>query len=92
MKEEKIFLNMKEEEGAVAEGEGTQTTYKRGLDFWMVYVSNLVVDMLSVLDVVSPSLASPFPASRSPRSSPHLASRAPCPVPCSSRPAPRTHP
>ena len=31
----------------------TQTTYKRGLDFWMVYVSNLVVDMLSVLDVVS---------------------------------------
>ena len=30
-----------------------KTSYKRGFDFWMVYVSNLVVDMLSVLDVVS---------------------------------------
>ena len=29
-------------------------TYERGLDFWMVFVSNLVIDMLSVLDVVSP--------------------------------------
>ncbi|TFK91566.1 iron permease [Polyporus arcularius HHB13444] len=37
----------------------TQTTYKRGLDFWMVYVSNLVVDMLSVLDVMAVSTALP---------------------------------
>lgn len=38
----------------------TQPTYKRGLDFWMVYVSNLVVDMLSVLDVVSTRPINPF--------------------------------
>ncbi|KAI0667877.1 iron permease [Trametes maxima] len=37
----------------------TQTTYERGLDFWMVYVSNLVVDMLSVLDVMAVSTALP---------------------------------
>ncbi|KAI0763297.1 iron permease [Trametes elegans] len=39
--------------------EGTRTTYERGLDFWMVYVSNLVVDMLSVLDVMAVSTALP---------------------------------
>ena len=27
--------------------------FKRGFSFWMVYVSNLVVDMLSALDLVS---------------------------------------
>ena len=27
--------------------------FKRGFNFWMVYVSNLVVDMLSALDLVS---------------------------------------
>ncbi|KAI0654620.1 iron permease [Cubamyces menziesii] len=39
--------------------ETTQTTYERGVDFWMVYVSNLVVDMLSVLDVMAVSTALP---------------------------------
>ncbi|KAH9847865.1 iron permease [Lenzites betulinus] len=37
----------------------THTTYERGLDFWMVYVSNLTVDMLSVLDVMAVSTALP---------------------------------
>ncbi|KAI8998689.1 iron permease [Trametes punicea] len=32
---------------------------KRGLDFWMVYVSNLLVDMLSVLDVMAVSTCLP---------------------------------
>lgn len=39
-----------------------QATYRRGLDFWMVYVSNLVVDMLSVLDTVSSNPLSPRPS------------------------------
>ena len=35
-----------------AEDQELKTVYTRGLDFWMVYVSNLMVDMLSVLDTV----------------------------------------
>lgn len=27
--------------------------FKRGFNFWMVYVSNLAVDMLSALDLVT---------------------------------------
>lgn len=38
---------------------GTTTAEKRGFDFWMVYVSNLVIDMLSVLDLMAVSTALP---------------------------------
>ncbi|KAI1785125.1 iron permease [Ganoderma leucocontextum] len=33
--------------------------FKRGFDFWMVYVSNLVVDMLSALDLTAIAIALP---------------------------------
>lgn len=38
--------------------------YKRGYAFWMVYISNLVVDMLTALDLVSPHLPSQRPQYR----------------------------
>ena len=36
----------------VESGIETTTQYKRGFDFWMVFIANLTVDMLSALDLV----------------------------------------